>query len=413
MSPGIVESYRQAFAGLPRRVWLLSAVTLIHRSGTMVLPFLTIYLTTQRELSVRQAGWYLAIYGIGSVLGAVIGGRLSERFGTVPAMQLTLIVAGAGFLALSEATDPLTIAALLFVTSVAAEGFRTPSSADLGLAAPAEHRTRAFALRRLAINLGMAIGPALGGVLATVDYRWLFVVDGATCLAAGVAVTLWLRRPARARSDEGAVEAELSETAVSLWRDGVFVAVLGFSLVLNLAFAQLFGTYPLTMHADFGFSEAFVGALLAFNTVLIVLFEMVLIHWLGSVRPLRIVAAGSLVLAAGLALVPFGPTLGLAFLAVAVITVGEMLTHPVLEGFVANHVPAATIGRAMGLLTATFAITTVVAPILGTAAYDLWGYRSLWLGSAAVTLVSAIGFAAVEARSVRGGRQAEKPGAGT
>ena len=161
---GLVDLYSGAFAGLPRRVWLLSLVTLVHRSGTMVLPFLTLYLTTQRGMSVRTAGQFLALYGIGSVLGAVIGGRLSERLGTVRAMQLMLGAAGIGFLTLGMVEEAWLIGLVVFLTSMAAEGFRTPSSADLGRAAPPALRARAFALRRLAINLGMAIGPAVGGL---------------------------------------------------------------------------------------------------------------------------------------------------------------------------------------------------------------------------------------------------------
>ncbi len=432
----ILATYRQAFAGLPRHVWLLSAVTLIHRSGTMVLPFLTLYLTTQRGMSVRMAGFYLALYGVGGVAGAMAGGRMAERWGNHRAMQLTLAAAGLGFLALGVARDPRVIAPLLFATSVAAEGFRTPSSAALGLAVPPSLRARAFAHRRLAINLGMAIGTAAGGLLATMAYLWLFVVDGSTCLAAALAVTLWLvprEREAYAPSREhAAADPEPSEPEPSgpepsepessgpesskpesskpdspgrsLWSDSVFVAVLALSMLMNLAFAQLYGTYPLTMSLDFGYSEAVVGALMALNTVIIVLFEMVLIHRLEHLRPLGVVAAGCLIHAVGFVLVPWGQSIVLAVVAMTVLTVGEMLIHPVVEGFVANHVPVTSMNRAMGLLTASFAVTVILAPVVGTFAYDLWGHTVLWLIAAGICGVTAVGFLWLAART----RQASK-----
>ena len=397
MSLPIVRAYRQAFAGLPRQVWLLSAVTLIHRSGTMVLPFLTLYLTAERAMSVRMTGVYLALYGTGGVVGAMAGGRLAERLGNHRAMQWTLTGAGVGFFALGVVRNPLALAALLFATSVAAEGFRTPSSAALGLAVPSSLRARAFAHRRLAINLGMSIGTAAGGLLATVAYLWLFVADGSTCLAAALAVTLWLEPLGRVAHDPQADETGRQPSGPRRvgwhpWRDRVFVAVLAFSMLMSLAFVQLFGAYPLTLSRDFGYSEAVIGGLLALNTLLIVLFEMVLIHRLERRRPLVILSVGCLIQAAGFLLVPGGQWMAVSIAAMTVLTVGEMLTHPVMEGFVANHVPPAAMNRAMGLLTASFAITVVVAPVVGTFVYDLWGQAVLWLAAAAVSAVAAAGF---------------------
>lgn len=415
----LIDTYRDAFSGLPRRVWLLSAVTLIHRSGTMVLPFLTIYLTAERGMSVRTAGLYLAVYGVGSGLGAVLGGRLAERWGTVRSMQWTLTVAGIAFIALGIARSHWAIGGWLFAASVAAEGFRTPSSADLGTAVPPEVRPRAFALRRLAINLGMAIGPAAGGLIATIDYRWLFIADGATCLLAAVAVMRWLAPRPEQSLDRGdgtraaAVEdrsAGAAQARASLWRDKVFVGVLACAAMMDLAFIQLFGTYPLTLHQDFAYSEVWIGGFLALNTVLIVLFEMVLVHRVAGLRPLYVVALGNLLLAIGFALVPLGSRLGLAVLAMVVITVGEMLTAPMLEGFVASRVPEAALARAMGLMTATFAITFVVAPIVGTAVYGLWGYRTLWLSAACCASLAALGYLLV-GRSLRAPRHVVRPGA--
>lgn len=393
----ILGTYGEAFGELPRPVWLLSAITLIHRSGTMVVPFLTLYLTAERGMSVATAGRYLALYGIGGVVGAVVGGRLTERLGSVRAMQSTLAVAGCGFIVLATAEQPAAIALVLLITSAAAEGFRTPSSAALGLAAPPSLRARAFALRRLAINLGMSIGPAAGGLLATFDYRWLFVVDGLTCLLAAVGVTLWMKADRPPSAAAGAA-ASASPPRPRIGGDRILVAVLGCTMLMHLAFAQLFGTYPLTLKRDFGYGEAWVGLLLATNTVLIVLFEMVLIHRLSSRRPLRVIAAGALAQAIAFVLVPYDPRLAFAFLAITVLTVGEMLTLPVIEGFVANRVPASALGRAMGMLTACFAIVFVIAPVIGTAVYGAFGYRVLWLGCAGVAVLASLGFAWVDRR---------------
>lgn len=399
----IVRTYRDAFSGLPRRIWLLAVITLIHRSGTMVIPFLALYLTTQLGMSVRLAGIYLAVHGIGGVLGAVVGGRLAERIGNVRTMQLTLGAAGVGFVALGTVRDPWAIGAVLLFTSLAAEGFRTPSSADIGLTASPEIRARAFALRRLAINLGMALGPAVGGVLATVSYGWLFAIDGLTCLLAGIAVTFLLARQRAGPIDEAGSHAAPDGPTPALWRNGELVAVLASAGLMTLAFGQLFATYPITLKGDFGHSEAVIGLLMALNTLIIVLFEMVLLHRLSGSRPPRVVATGCLALAVGFILVQADPRIAVAVAAMSIVTLGEMLTHPVIESFVFSLVPKAAISRAVGALNATFAATFVLAPLVGTAVYDAWGYRALWMSCAGVAALAGLSFALVD----RGGRAAK------
>jgi MFS family permease len=396
MFKAIATSYRDAFAGLPRRVWLVALVTLIHRSGTMVLPFLPIYLTVQRGLDVRVAGVYLAVYGTGGVLGAMLAGWLAERIGNVRVMQATLVVAGLGFALLGVVRDPWILGAVLLVTSIAAEGFRTPSGAEVGLAAPQNIRARAFALRRLALNAGMAIGPAVGGLLATVSYAWLFAIDSATCLLAAVAVAAYMSPRSAIIVDDVEPQAATRGHAVSVWHNATFVATLACAGVMTLAFAQLASTYPLTLKQDFRYSEAIIGALMAWNTLLIIAFEMVLQHRLGGMHPPRIAAAGCLALVIGFALVPYDPRITYAVLAMTVITVGEMLTYPVIESFVVSLVREAAISRAVGLLNATFATTYLLAPLIGTLIYAAWGYRALWVTAAAVTMLAATGFVTLD-----------------
>jgi MFS family permease len=364
----------------------------------MVIPFLAIYLTAQLGMAVQLAGLYLALYGIGGVLGALIGSRLSERFGTVRAMQITLATAAAGFLTLGVVRDPVLLALVLIMTSIAAEGFRTPSSADIGLTAGPEIRARAFALRRLAINVGMTLGPAVGGILATIHYGWLFAIDGLTCLLAAIAVGVLLRpRAAHSSRPDETLPDDTSPTRVLL-RSGSFLAMLACAALMTLAFGQLMGTYPLTLKQDFGHSEAIIGALMALNTLLIVAFEMVLQYRLVAARAPRVIAAGCLTLAVGYLLVPYDPRLSFAILAMTVITIGEMLTYPVIEGFVVGLASTYTIGRAVGMLNAVFAGTFVLAPLIGTAIYDIWGYRTLWYCSAAITVLSSIGVAVLDIR---------------
>ena len=175
---------------LPREVWLLCLATLVNRAGTMVLPFLTLYLTVSRELSPGTAGLALTVYGVSAIIIAPIAGRLSDRFGGLTIMKLSLVLSGSILFLFPFVKSITGIFILCGVWSMAGEAFRPPSMATIGEWGGPERRKAAFALNRLAINLGMSIGPVVGGFLAMRSFNLLFYVDGTTSLLAGLLLVL-------------------------------------------------------------------------------------------------------------------------------------------------------------------------------------------------------------------------------
>ncbi len=383
------RTYRDAFTGLPHAVWILSFVAFVNRSGTMVLPFLSLYLTRELGLSTLETGFILACYGGGSIVGTAAGGWLSDRVGAVRVQLASLVATGFGFLALARVQDPRALAAAVFAVSAIADAFRPAVMAATTEHAPAGVRTRALALLRLAVNLGMAIGPALGGFLATRNYAWLFVGDAATCWLAGVVLALSMRGLAPAEEDPSATA---ERAARSPWTDPPFLAFLGLMLALTIVFFQVFTTLPLYFRDVYGLPEAAIGALFGLNAASIVVVEMPLVRALERRDTLRIVSVGALFVCAGFALMPFGRSAPWAALTVLVWTVGEMLWLPFSNGIVAHRAGPGSRGRYMGAYGTTFSIAFVVAPLAGTAVYAGLGARALWLGIGAVGIVVSAGF---------------------
>src|SRR5258707_10143627 len=180
----------RGLGGLPREVWLLFATNLINRAGMMVLPFLVLYLTRELGFSLARAGTMLAVYGASAIVFGPIGGRLSDRIGALPVMRVSLLASGCVLLLFPLAKSFTAVAAMTVVWAGCSEMFRPASLAAITHVAAPEQRRQAFALNRLAINLGMSIGPALGGFLATVSFRAMFSVDAATTLLAGAVLLL-------------------------------------------------------------------------------------------------------------------------------------------------------------------------------------------------------------------------------
>jgi predicted MFS family arabinose efflux permease len=390
MFRAIVKNYREAFSGLPRTVWLLATASLVNRSGTMVLPFLALFLTERRGFSTTEAGQVLACYGLGGAAGTYLGGWLSDRFDASRVMVGSLVLTGAGFLILGHLEARWAIFVTVFFLSLVGEAFRPANSSAIAAASPPAERTKAFALYRLAINLGMTLGPALGGFLAARDYSWLFRVDGATCILAAGFLWMFLSRDARAVDREEALAAAAAER--SPWRDGPFMALAVLRFVLAMVTFQIASTFPLTLRDFHRFSKGEIGLVLGVNTLVIVLFEMVLVHRLSGRDPLKVVAMGSFLFCLGMALLPLGS--GFAYVAFTVIvwTVGEMLTFPVLAGAVANRAGEANRGRYMAIFTLSFEGAFVIAPLAGTWIYQNFGPRALWLSCGAIGFVLLAGY---------------------
>lgn len=385
----ITRAYRDAFSGLPRAVWLQAGALLINRSGTMVLPFLGLYLTHERGFTAIAAGRVLSLYGVGAVAGSFIGGWLSDRLGPVRVQQLSLLGAGVGFVVLGRLMSPLAIGAAVFALSVAADAFRPATFAAVAQRSAVAVRTRSLALIRLAANFGMSIGPAVGGFLAVHHYSLLFWADAITCWLAAAVLAVSFRGAGAGRSPV-AVGSPASRR--SPWRDGPFLLFLALMALLATVFFQIMSTLPLYWREHLHLAEDRIGLLLALNTVIIVLFEMVLVRAVEHRDSLRLVGLGTALVCFGFALMPLGS--GSLFIAgtIVVWTIGEMLSLPLSNAFASLRAGAEGTGRYMGAYMLAFASAFVVAPLVGTTIYQRWGAEVLWFGCGAVGVVLAVGF---------------------
>src|SRR3954464_3006040 len=178
--------------GLPASVWIVFATSLLNRAGTMVVPFMVLYVTRQLGVRPALAGMSLTGFGIGGLIGAPIAGRLCDRFGAFAVLRGSLILSGLILLVFPLASSFELFLAVTFIWALVAESVRPATLAALTAYIRPEQRKAAVAVNRLGINLGMSIGPAIGGFLATVSFPLLFIVDGATALASGLLLTLLL-----------------------------------------------------------------------------------------------------------------------------------------------------------------------------------------------------------------------------
>src|SRR6476661_7913333 len=236
-----VQLYRSAYSGLPKPVWWLALVMLINRSGTMVIPFLTVYLTGI-GYSLNQAGLMMAIFGCGSFLGGYIGGRLTDKLGFYYVQVLSLVCNGVLFILLGYMQHLWAIGSCIFLLSSLGEAFRPANAAAIAAYSDETNRTRSYSLNRLAINLGWSIGPAVGGILASINYKLLFWTDGITCIVAGLLLHRFLA--AYATQPVATQKQEEAKTFSKAHTDGFYLKCLFLLLLVGTCFFQMFSIIP-------------------------------------------------------------------------------------------------------------------------------------------------------------------------
>lgn len=367
--------------GMPRAFWILFAGMLVNRTGTFVMPFLALYLTRVRGCTVTQAGFVAALYGAGAAVASPVGGFLADRFGRRGTMLFALGAGGIGMIAMGFLRPIALIAPAAFTVALLGEMYRPAMQAAVVDLVPPADRVRAMGLIYWAINLGVAIGVSVGGLLATVSYTLLFVGDGLTTLL--FAALVWralgeTRVPSARPATAGGAAAHLGDFLVA-FRDPPFVAFLALNVVVFTIFMQHTSTLALDMGAH-GLSPAVFGAVIAINGGLIVLVQPFLGPWLARRDLSRVMAAGTALVACGFGLNALARVAPVYAAAVAVWTVGEIGVLPVAGAIVADLARPESRGRYQGAHGLSFGIAGILAPLAGTAVYQRFGAGVLWTG---------------------------------
>jgi MFS family permease len=355
------QAYAEAFGGLPAEIWYLALAMFVNRAGSMVIPFLSLYVNTQLGYDQRAAGWMIVVYGLGSAVGSFIGGYASERLGPMRVQIGTLIINALGLILLSRMPDYLSFAIVLFAMSVVADAFRPANFAALTMLCPPRDHRRAYTLNRLAANLGFSIGPPIGGVLSYFSYQWLFWIDGATCLLAAAVLYLFLYGHHADLLRRSAPQA--SEVRQNPFRDLHFMLFVGLSVICFSTFFQLLSTYPLYLKDNYHLNGLLIGLIFALNPALVGICEMVLVHRIGHWNQMRTIAWGSLLICLGFGILPFGYGFWYAAVGVLIYTLGEMLMMPAAMVHASGLSNEASRGRYVGVYTTGVSLAFVLGPL--------------------------------------------------
>ena len=373
------QRYIDNFKGFTREIWILAFITFINRAGTMVLPFLSKYLKEDLHFSYSEVGWIMVCFGTGSIIGSWLGGKLSDKMGFYKIMIFSLLTSGLMFFVIQFITSFVGLCVSMFLIMIVADMFRPAMFVSIGAYAKPENRTRALTLVRLAINLGFAAGPALGGlIIMSIGYRGLFWIDGLTCIIA--ILIFWIKVKEKKKSpfiDKKQPDAVLTH---SVFKDKPFLIFLFTCFVSGVLFFQVFTTIPLYHKEQFNLTEFQVGLLLTMNGLMIFFLEMPLVSYVErhKISKVKVVAMGCFLMAIGLFLLLINTWAGVLILMMLFMTVGEMFAFPFSNSVALSRAPKGHEGRYMAIYTMSFSLAHIISSKVGMEIIEYHGYQVNW-----------------------------------
>lgn len=358
----------------------------------MVLPFMTMYATQQLGFTITQAGIVMAIFGAGAIVGAFIGGKVTDAFGFHRVQVFALLGGGVMFIIIGYLTTFISLAIGAFFLSVINESFRPANSTAIAYYSTRENRTRSYSLNRLAINLGWAVGGALGGFLASTNYHLLFWVDGVSNIAAGVLLVLVLGKPKNAVHSTH--NQSLTTSRQSAYNDRRYLVFTLLVVLFAFCFFQMFTMLPLYLKRELLLNEKSIGTLMAINGLVIASIEMILVYRLEKMhRPLQVIKYGVWLIGIAYGLYNvLGGQFQLAVIGILFITFGEMLAMPFMNTYWINRSSDHNRGQYAALYTMAWGTAQIAAPSIGGYVADHYGFSYLWWIIFATSLVTGFGF---------------------
>ncbi|WP_447783583.1 MFS transporter [Pseudomonas germanica] len=365
--------------------WVLAALLFINRLSSMVKLFMALYLRQELGLAIETVGWLLSAYGAGLLVGSMLGGWLSDHVRTARLTAALFFVSVWVLLLLGLVTQVPLLAALLLLSGTLDGAIRTLHQRLIMEYCEVAQRSRAQALSRVARNLGMAAAGVAGGVLAQADFRWVFFASAAMTLLA----LLWFVRTTWQRpvliNDERPTD---DAGSGGPYRDKPFLWLLAATAVLGIAFDTVYSTLGNYLRDYYHLSTEVIGWQFGLNALLVIALQIPLSHWGERWGMRRQMLLGSVLLACGLGMLPFGSGLFYVCLSTLIWTLGEAFFMPPLNVLAMRFAQGGKSGQYFGLFFMSWSASALLSPVLSGQLYGQFGGHSVWLASALMVLIS-------------------------
>lgn len=388
-TPARLKQYLNAY---PAQFWLLFWGMLVHTTGmSMVWPFLVVYIGKELSLPLTVVTSLITINAAVRLASSFLAGTLTDRLGRKWSMVISLAVSGGGLAAMIPAHTYTQFAIIMVIRGIFQPLYRVGSDAMIADLVPREQRPDAYALTRLSKNLGIALGPALGGVLAAQSYGITFSIAAGAAVFFSILIAIYAFEtlPDAARE----LRENITETIkdyLEIFKDRLFTTfVVGFTLrqISGSILWILLGAYT---KDNYGMPESVYGLIPTTNALMVVFLQLFVTRKTSRYHPLPVMSLGTLLYGIGVGSIALGSGFWGFWISMVIVTIGELMVIPTASTFTANRAPETMRGRYMSLLALTWGAGSMVGPLLGGILNDTYSPRAIWYGGGAAGLLGAL-----------------------
>lgn len=397
----MITRLQKIYREFPRKFWLVVFVSFIDRvGGTLLFPFFSLYITQRFGVGMTQAGLVLGLFSIFGLLGNVIGGALTDRFGRRKLILFGLVFSALSTLTLGLVNEFSLLIPLAMVIGVLSDIAGPAHQAMIADILPEKQRQEGFGTLRVVANLAWIIGPTIGGFIANRNFFALFVIDAAiSCLVAVLFYFLISEtkpEPHPGQEKESMLATFKGYTVVL--RDGAYMGFLAAGILMGLVYGQMYNSLSVYLRDQHGIDPQGYGLLLTTSAITVILFQFSVTRFIKHRPPFLMMAAGTLFYLIGFGMFGVVTVYGLFALAIIIITIGEMIVMPTTQALAANFAPVEMRGRYMALFGLTWALPATIGPGAAGIILDNYNPNWLWYIGAGLCAISALSFFALHRR---------------
>jgi MFS family permease len=376
----------------PPQFWLLFAGMLISTVGaSMIWPFLMIYISERLDQPLATVTSLLTLNAAAGVVFSFISGQLLDQFGRKWLMVVSLAMLGVYYLLIGQASTLLHFALLMVVSGAFQPLYRVGADAMLADLIPAQDRPEAYSLMRMSNNLGVSVGPAVGGFIAASSYSIAFYIAAGGMLTYSLLMLVMGHETLPATGD-GSRRAPPLRDYLAILKDRDYVYYLTAFTFTQIGAAIIWVLLGVHTKTNFGIPENLYGFIPATNAIMVVALQYLVTNQTKKHPPLPMMALGALFFALGVGSVAMGRGFWAFWTSMVVVTIGELILMPTSTTYVARLAPVDKRGRYMSLNAITWSVATGIGPLMAGAINDTFGSGWMWLAGGLIGLLSAAMF---------------------
>lgn len=391
----MLTKFRATLSDFPHTFWTLAGASFIDRlGGALIFPFLSLYIINRFQVGLTEVGLLLGVWSISGLAGSMVGGAMTDKFGRRFMLIFGLIFSAGTALLMGFANDLPTFFWVLAFAGFLSDIGGPAQGAMVADLLPEKQRSEGFGILRVSANLAMVFGPAIGGVLAGVSYLLLFIIDACASLltAAIVFFTLPETKPAHSADhpSEGILKTFSGYTRVA--RDKLFIAFIMVSITMIFVYTQMYSTLSVFLNKVHHIPPQGFGLLMSLNALMVVVLQFWITRRIKKFEPMLVLVAATVLYGIGFTMFGFVAVYPLFMLAMAIITIGEMLHIPVAQSLSARFAPAYMRGRYMAVYGLSWAIPHTFGTLAAGLVMDNFDPNLIWFLAGGISIIAALGF---------------------